>query len=467
MKDRIYMITTYPDRKCGVGTFAENLVESIKENVDSIKIAAIDHIPEKNNYKGFVRKDWIINQYNPSSFEAAVYKMCSEIVNEGRIAQSTVILQHEFGLDRKNCQDHIGLGNNFVNASKIFKQAGIRTISYLHTVEPNPQQNEKHKIKTLQQLGKYNDSLIVIADKAIDILTNQKYEYRIDSSKIEHIPHGTRNFLDGEGRDQTKARYGLEGVLVFTTIGMKEPHKGIDRSIKAWGKFINTKVREEDKEKIVYIIGGGYHPNFISNNEGKDFERYKEEIQKIINQSHIKSATTKNPEKLGELARENDLIFLEPSDNPHYLSEKIYTDFFKMENGGIYLYRNPDQISSGPISDSIGSGRATIASKFLYSNEMLNPEKEIKKGIVGINDSRARGLLVDQDEKKIVNQAAECLEYLVFNQNSRTLMEDMARKRGSQMEWPIVGRRLLEHIDFLKRNQSQSRGKDPILTKKD
>jgi hypothetical protein len=468
MNQDIYMISTYPNRKCGVGTFAENLVESIKENVNSIKIAAIDKPSEKNHYTGFVRNDWIIDQFNPNSFEGVAYKICSEILNKGRKNESTVILQHEFGLDRRNARDEVGLGYNFVNASEIFKRAGIRTVSYLHTVEPNPQQNEKHRIKTLQRLAKNNDSLIVIADKAKEILTSPEFEYQVDPTKIEHIPHGTRNFLDGEGRDQTKSRYGLEGILVFATVGMKEYHKGLDRSIKSWGKFINNYVREEDRNKIVYIIGGGYHPNFIAKDDGKALKEFEQELENSVRTGNIKSTTTKNPQELGELAKNFDVIFLEPTDNPSYISEKIYTDFFKMENGGIYLYRNSDQISSGPVSDSIGSGRAIIASKFLYSNEMLSPpNQKSKKGIVGIGNPLAKGLLVDQGEREIINQTVKALNYLVFNQDARIRMEDMARKQGALMEWPVVGKRFIEHLDFLARMNFQKSGNDPILKSKE
>ncbi|HKL24560.1 MAG TPA: hypothetical protein VJ912_04445 [Candidatus Nanoarchaeia archaeon] len=459
----IYMISTYPQRKCGVGTFAENLVDSIGKNVNSVKVAPIEKKDEYNPYTYPVIKDWMIDQYNPDSWKKAAHKISSEAMDKDN---SVVILQHEYGLDPKGPGDNKGYGRNFVDVSKIFNESGIMNVAYLHTVRPKPRNNSsedekkhyEHEKKTVRDLAKYNDGLIVTAERAIDMLVSNEYD--VPQAKVEHIPHGTRNFAH-RGRDETKEKYGLEGKLVFTTLGMKEPRKGVGNAITGWGNFLNNKVGVDERKNLVYIVAGGYHPNFITENDGKKLRDYQNYIKETTKKAGVKSQITNNPRELGELSKENDVVFLEPGLKESYIPEDILVDMYIMTNGMVLLYDNKDQISSGPLSDAIGSGRATIATKFPYAQEMLNPKGNYQNGIVGMDDPRARGLLVDNE--KAAEQSSKCFEYLTFEHNARKKIEESASLRGSKMRWPIVGNDFLRYLDYIKNLKHQGRGKDPIF----
>jgi hypothetical protein len=60
----------------------------------------------------------------------------------------------------------------------------------------------------------------------------------------------------------------------------------------------------------------------------------------------------------------------------------------------------------------------------------------------------ARGILVDHGEPS-VEQIAKALDYLVFNQQERLMMEKQAHQRGYQMRWYNSAWALLQHIDFI------------------
>ncbi|MGD8787634.1 MAG: hypothetical protein PVJ60_09440, partial [Phycisphaerales bacterium] len=110
-------------------------------------------------------------------------------------------------------------------------------------------------------------------------------------------------------------------------------------------------------------------------------------------------------------------------------------------------YLNMQQISSGILADTLGSGRVAITTKFRYAAELIHSNKRCPKGI--IIGRYARGILVDPGEPS-VEQIAKGLDYLVFNQHRRLIMEKQAHQRGYQMSWNNSAWGLLQYIDFVR-----------------
>lgn len=465
----IYIISTFPPRKCGIATFTENLVSALGEKVNSINIGAIESKSESHPYPYPVIKDWIINQGDPNSWRSTAHKISS---SASKKRNPVVILQHEFGLDSGPPGSSGDRGKSFVDVSRLFKQSGITTVTYLHTIKPKPEKASKKELegykkeaRLIKELSNYNDGLVVTAQGAIDILSSE--DYGIPPQKVEHIPHGTRDFSH-KGRDETKERYGLEGKLIFSTVGMKGPKKGITDAIRGWGEFLNSGVSKNSREKLAYIVAGGYHPNYIAENKGKNLKQFQEEVSDTISQYNLKSETTNNPNELGKLASKNDVVFLEPALEESYIPEDVLVDMFSITNAMVLAYRNKDQISSGPLSDALGSGRVTIATKFPYAHEMLNPSGESNEGIIGISNDRSRGLLVDNDAPDYMaspSQLAECFDHITYNNEARIGMEQRAYLKGLKMRWPEVGSDFLRYVDFLEETKNHGCGKDPIFSK--
>ena len=462
MIKNIYMVTTWPPEKCGIGMFSQNLANSIGPRVGSIKVAPIDDKSRSKTYNYPAINEWKIDKSDQKSW----VKVANEISKDSlENDDSAVILQHEYGLDPRE-DGAYGLGKNFVKISEIFNKSGVTHFAYLHTVKQHP---DEHQKQVLQELAKTSNGLIVTAEKAIDILRGPPYN--ISEGKIEHIDHGTRNFVY-EGRDEVKRKHEIEGVLVRTTLGMKGERKGLEQTISAEGEFLNNRLPQKYREELVWIIAGGYHPNAVKNGEDKQYDKILENKMK---ENNLKWVLTKEPNELGKLARKNDIIILEPPTKDGSLSEELWMDLYTMTNCMYLWYPRLDQISSGILADTCGSGRTCITTKFPYALELLHPKvDENKKGILGMNDPRARGLSVDTGEEGI-KQTVECLEYLFLGEEGvhrRTKIEKEARLRGYKMSWDSVGKDFLAYLEFventkedIERAKEQKYGKDPIFIK--
>jgi hypothetical protein len=214
MPHNIRIVSSYPPRKCGVGTFSRDLANALEHftgEVSHIRVAAIDN----GNGPYNVPVDLVIDQYNSESWSFAI----KDIITRAKesINPTVVILQHEYGLDPDtNGED--GQGTNFVDMAKAFSGQGLTTLVCLHTVldEPND-----HQRKTLQELAKFSDGLILTSESAMGILKSSTY--KIDHSKLKHIDHGIRMQHPSEyDRLAMKEKYGLKEFFLVTTLGPTE-----------------------------------------------------------------------------------------------------------------------------------------------------------------------------------------------------------------------------------------------------
>jgi glycosyltransferase involved in cell wall biosynthesis len=437
----IRIVSTYPPRKCGIGTFSRDLATALAHftaEVGHIRVAAIDNI----NGRYDIPVDLRIDQYTPQSWIDTTTHI---ITRAGESADPTiVILQHEYGLDPdKDGND--GQGTNFVDMLKTFKKQELSTLVYLHTVldEPDPYQK-----KTLQEFAEYSDGLIVTTESAIHMLESDIYG--IDPSKLKHIDHGIRMQHPSQyDRLEIKREFGLENYFLITTIGLLSPDKGIEYSIRAYRRFLDESCTKAQRDKLTYLIAGQYHPEFIKSDGGKQYQQYQETLTKILEDSKLRWCKVK---ELGRTDFEQyDIIFLET-----FLEESTLLKLYGATNIMVLPYLNTHQISSGILADTLGSGRVAIATKFRYAVELIHSNKRCLNGtIIG---RHARGILVDPGEPSI-EQIAEALDYLVFNQDKRLIMEKQAHERGYQMSWNNSAWALLQYIDFIRERKETVTGR--------
>jgi hypothetical protein len=121
-------------------------------------------------------------------------------------------------------------------------------------------------------------------------------------------------------------------------------------------------------------------------------------------------------------------------------------------------YLNMQQISSGVLADTLGSGRAAIATKSRYAVELIHSNRPCPGGVV--IGRHARGILVDPGEASI-DQIAGAMDYLVFNADKRLRMEKQAHQRGYQMRWDNSAWALLQYIDFVREQKEIITGRGP------
>jgi len=205
--------------------------------VGNIRVAAIDN----GSGPYGIPVEFTIDQHNPASWRTVTNDILSRAKNTA--FPTVVLLQHEYGLDPDD-DGRDGRGTNFVKMARTFTGNGLTTLVYLHTVLEEP---DAHQRKVLKDLAKYSDGLIVTTENAINILESPAYG--IPHAKLKHIDHGIRMQQRTQyDRLEIKRKYGLDNRLLITTLGLLSPGKGIQYSIRGYGKFLNescTKLREK------------------------------------------------------------------------------------------------------------------------------------------------------------------------------------------------------------------------------
>jgi glycosyltransferase involved in cell wall biosynthesis len=447
MPYNIRMVSTYPPRRCGIGTFCRDLataLEHFTSEIGYIRIAAIDN----NNGRYDIPVDLTIDQYNPVSWQDNT----SHIIARAKESSNptVVLLQHEYGLDPDD-NGNDGQGTNYIKMARAFTANGLITLVYLHTVLDNP---DEHQKKVLLELAECSDSLIVTTESAIHILESSIYGIR--HGKLKHIDHGIRMQHRSQfDRLEIKRKYSLENGFLVTTLGLLSPDKGLQYSIRGYGKFLAESCTEEQRARMVYLIAGQCHPEFVKAEEGEPYRQFQTTLAEALEEAKVTFCKVKDLH--GVNFGKYDVVFLDT-----FLDETTLVELYGATNVMVLPYLNMQQISSGILADTLGSGRVAIATKSLYAKELIHSNKRCPEGL--IIGRYARGILVDPGQASI-NQIAMALDYVVFNREKRLMMEKQAHQRGYQMRWDNSAWSLLQYVDFIKEQKEILTGRGVKFTR--
>ena len=437
----IRFVSTYPPRPCGIGTFCRNLANALEHftaEVANIHVAVIDK--DNGPYNGPV--DIVIDQYAPQSWKNATDRI---VARADSSSDTTVtVLQHEFGLD-PDINGHDARGDNFVQMAKAFSEKGIPTVVYFHTVPETPNDHQK---KIVQSLAEYSDGLIVTTESAIDILESDTYS--VDHAKLKHIDHGIRMHNPTQyDRFKIKSDFGLKDFFLATTLGLLSPDKGLQYSIPAYGRFIHESCTDAQREQIVYLIGGQCHPEFVRAENGRLYSKYMNVLDDALDKADVRWCRTDTLKNVDW--HKQDIVLFDT-----FLDESTLLKMYGITNCMILPYLNMEQISSGILADTVGSGRVAVTTKFRYALELIYSNKRCPPGLV--IGRFARGILVDPGADSI-EQIAQGLDYVIFEKEKRLYMERQAHQRGYQMRWANSAWALLQYIQFIRDEKEITTGR--------
>jgi glycosyltransferase involved in cell wall biosynthesis len=318
---KIAFIGTYPPRECGIGTFTNNLLDSVlqtkkaeNDNFEAFVVAVNDHnltydYPREVKLK--IRQD-IQEDY----LKAAKY------INLSRA--DICILQHEFGI--------FG-GQNGVYILPLLHRLEIPIMVTLHTILKTPTYNEK---AVLQEIGKMAQKIVVMSQKAIEFLGNI---YNVPREKIALIEHGVPDIKFSSSKSKEEFKLGSRKVLL--TFGFIGRNKGIETVINALPDVI------QKHPNVIYIILGKTHPNVLRHSG----EEYRIFLMRLVKNLHL----------------ENHVLFLNEFIDVHDLFKYLAaTDIY------ITPYLNESQITSGTLSYAIGVGAAVLSTPYWHAAELLD-----------------------------------------------------------------------------------------------
>jgi glycosyltransferase involved in cell wall biosynthesis len=317
---KIAFIGTYPPRECGIGTFTNNLLDSVlqtknaeKHNFEAFVVAVDDHnltydYPHEVKLK--------ISQENQQDYlKAAKYINLS--------GADICILQHEFGIYG---------GQNGVYILPLLHRLEIPLVVTLHTILKTPTYNEK---AVLQEIGKMAQKIVVMSLKAIEFLVDI---YEVPREKIALIEHGVPDIKYNPAK--SKEEFKLINKKVLLTFGFIGRNKGIETVINALPDVIKK------HPDAVYIILGKTHPNVLRHSG----EEYRIFLMRLVK----------------KLQLENHVVFLN-----QFIDVQ---DLFKyLAATDIYItpYLNESQITSGTLSYAVGVGAAVLSTPYWHAAELL------------------------------------------------------------------------------------------------
>ena len=385
-RSSIAFLSDYPPRRCGIATFTHDLCEALAgeagEACDVFTVAMND-VPEGYDYPHRVRFEVRQNAQQD-------YRLAAEFLNINQV--SAVCMQHEYGI----------YGGPFgSNVLALLRRLRRPLVTTLHTVLKDPFDEQRH---ILEEIGKLSDRIVVMSDKANDILHDV---YSIPPEKIAKIHHGIPDvpFVDPNFH---KDQFGVEGKKVILTFGLLSPGKGLEYAIEALPPVV---AKHPD---VVYIILGATHPH-VKKESGEEY----------------RNGLTRRAYELGV---GDNVMFVN-----RFVELNELCEFLGAADIYVTPYLNEAQITSGTLAYALGAGKATISTPYWYAQEMLA-------------DGRGR-LVPFHDSAAIAEQMLDLLD----NETARHAMRKKAYSFTRQMVWSNVAREYLDLFESARDSWVQRR----------
>ena len=264
----------------------------------------------------------------------------------------------------------------------------------LHSVVLNPPDNIR---SILQYLAKKAACLVVMAEKAVDILHD---DYGVDRSKVRVIPHGIHEVAYEKSNIQKEKfdedhlkKYGKNNAysnkIILSSFGLISGGKDYETIIKALPGVV------KQYPNLLYLVIGQTHPGVLKD-EG---EKYRNYLQGLI-------------EGLG---LEKNVKFVNK-----YLALPKLLDYLKATDIFLLSGKGLTQITSGTLSYAMGCGRPIVCHPFMHAQEAVNTQ---------------RGILVELGNSQ---EYAEAIIKLLNQPELREQMGENAYEHTRQWTWQNV-----------------------------
>jgi glycosyltransferase involved in cell wall biosynthesis len=354
-------VSTYPPRECGLALYTKALVENMSSDRFIHVVLAVDDGKPRYQYNHSV--DFVISANKSSDFTEA-----ARFLNQSQ--SSVVSLQHEYGIFGGDW------GRCILGMTSSLRKPLITTF---HTILSNPPQLAKETLVELASTSKY---VVVTLRKAARLLTDV---YGIPESKVRIIQHGAP-LASQQDPSIEKARLGLSGRRIASTVGFLSSSKGIEYALRA------LKILVRDYPDLLYVIVGETHPS-LKREEG---EAYRRRLKDVVN----------------SLGLDEHVVFVN-----RFVSEEELATFLNISDVYVAPYRGRDQVSSGTLTRALASGKAVVATPTLFAKETL---------------TSGRGLFCEFDDGKSI---ARQVRRILSSPTLKRELEVRARRYGKRIGW--------------------------------
>ena len=358
---KIALIGTYPPRKCGIGTFTNNLLKAIAANTDHHDLASVARvIAIDEDGQDYDYPDEVILKIRQN--RQRDYATAAKQINFSDA--DVCVLEHEFGI--------FG-GDDGVYILSLIHRLDLPLVVTLHTVLNNPSYTQR---SIIEEIGNRAARIVVMSKRAIDFLTEI---YNIPREKIDYIEHGVPDFTKVSSAD-IKKKYNFEDRKILLTFGLISRNKGIETVINALPDVVRK------YPELLYIISGKTHPEVFKHSG----EEYRNFLQRLVKEHGL----------------EKNVFF-----NNEFLSEEKLFEYLTASDIYITPYLNEAQITSGTLSYAVGVGSAVVSTPYWHAQEILDDGRGM---LFGFKDSSQLSQVILEllnDEKKINDLKERAYDY--------------------------------------------------------
>ncbi len=403
---RTAIVSTYPPRACGIGTFAADVRSALLgvEGIDRVEKVVIVNEPSRPQRPGLV-----------ATIAQAVrgdYMRAARIL--GRLDVDVILLQHEYGIFGGRDGDYIA------SLAEELTQPFVVT---LHTVlsQPTP-----HQAEVLAAICRQAELVIVMTETARRLLIDGG---TCPDDKVRVVPHGAPTMLAqraeayalerATGATSVNTRYGAGSErFLLSTFGLISPGKGLEWAIEALPAIV------ERHPEVLYVIAGRTHPD-VAHREG---ERYRLTLEQAVL----------------DLGLEDHVEF-----DDRFLSIEGIADLLAETDIFVTPYKEREQISSGALTFGIAAGCGVVSTPYWYAQDMLGS---------------GAGTIVPFADPAAVAEAV--CRYIEEPQHLEAARAE-ARRIGAQLTWPSVAETtatvLREAVELAPRRRRSVSGIDQRL----
>jgi glycosyltransferase involved in cell wall biosynthesis len=380
MTMRMAIISTYPPRPCGIGTFSRDLRSALLEGdpaleIDVVSIIRDHHAAAEPEVLSVIRQD-----------VRADYVAVPALL-DGR-GTDVVLIEHEYGIFGGES------GSYVLSLVQELSQPFVVT---LHTVLSQPSEQQSEVLRDLCHRA-----------ALVTVFTETARRMVVDggiapAARVRVVPHGAPTILlphiaaagdlatgtrDGESGQRPMAH--LEGRTVLSTFGLISAGKGIETAIKALAEIVPL------HPDVLYLVAGQTHPEVVK----EEGERYRLSLERLVR----------------DLGLDRNVQFLDRFLNMEELA-------FLLASTDLYLtpYRSREQIVSGALTFAVVAGCPVVSTPYFYAEDLL---------------ASGAGILVPFDDPTAF---AKGVLQLLDNPAELAEAAQEARRIGAGLAWPSVG----------------------------
>jgi glycosyltransferase involved in cell wall biosynthesis len=373
---RVGIVSTYPPRACGIGTFSQDLRHALlgTGSVSAVDVAAVVREGDARQAAEVVT---CIHQDQRREYAAAARALESR-------GSDVVVIEHEYGIFGGPDGAHV------LSLASELRQPMVLT---LHTVLSSP---HAAQAETLRALCDRATLVCVFTETARRMVVDARL---VSPDRVRVVPHGAPpELLPGPSANGRRPLSGNGGAAdadgrgpVLATFGLISPGKGIETAIAAMPAIV---ARHPGAR---YVVAGRTHPE-VAKAHG---EEYRISLEGLAHDLRVSDHVV------------FDDRFLEIEDLASILAS---TTIF------VTPYRSREQIVSGALTFAIVAGCPTVSTPYFYAEDLLGSGAGI---LVPFDDPAALGEAVGDlldDPERLAAARAE------------------ARAIGRRLTWPDVGR---------------------------